>query len=308
MKYAILTSLWGDEYINFYFNHILPYTLKSINNDTIIVLNILTHELDKITSLINTDKIVVVSNNLPYCDKYSLASVLDKNGMRVAIKEKNITNFICQNPDVLISSSLFNKIYSSSKKVITVPSIRILKEEFLLIYKSLQAYNDDEILDYAISTPHPMTKALSRKGGYRLYDSSWPSMLYEIDSQNNRIFGAGFHWHPVYFEIKDESYISNNNRTLDDTFLSELSYDLDNDFDFLHHSSEGFVLEFSSLYSFNRILHHSLTNNDIISFMNQHCCDTHKKMGSLCYTWSKTPNDAIYNPFCGIFPMMGLNG
>ena len=233
---AIITIVWGRDYVDFYKDHVLPYTRRVLPEGFLIVCGTTTEHVDELRSVAD---VVFDCGLFSGPNKYAFASTLDRYVMRT-LYENGARRFVYQNPDAIISKEAFLRIKESKASVMTIPGIRIWKELFFLIYKGF----DDELLDNALTVLHPVTRLMSRRGGYRRFRSGWPSIVYDISQE--RVRCQALHRHPLMFDIPDgydwDLYPSG---TVDDVFLGSLGHSR-SDFDNLSSSEQGYALEFST--------------------------------------------------------------
>ena len=279
MSTVIVTSVWGREYLDFYLQHVLPYTRKILPDGFKISCATLAEHVDELCEVAD----FVMSAESHAIDMIGLTALLDK------VQVQNLYNlgarkFVFQNPDVVISQSALLRARDTDKKIITAPGIRIAKEEFLAIYGGL----DDELLPNALSTLHPITLSLCRRGGYRRFSSGWPSVVYEVDA--DAVSCRALHRHPLMVTIPDNfdwSLVPNG--TVDDRFMQSLGWDW-SEYDNLTSSKQGWICEFSSA---RKPLQSPLEanadiNQRIAQFAASACCDdTHRKFYEQDYTWHR---------------------
>ncbi|MCA3741472.1 hypothetical protein [Phenylobacterium sp.] len=232
---AIITTVWGRSFIDFYKNHVLPFTKSILPNEFLILVGTTTNHVEEMREITDIVFDCGIHENQ---SKYSLASIIDKTVMRFAY-ENGFRRFVIQNPDSIISESALIRIANTKCKVITLPGIRISKENLLMIYKGF----DNEILENALTVLHPATLALARHGGYRRFIRGWPSVVYDI--RPNRVRCQALHRHPLMFEIPEhfdwDIFIDG---TLDFNFIQALGYPI-SAYDNLTASDQGYILEFS---------------------------------------------------------------
>jgi len=287
--FAVITAVWGREYAEFYAAHVLPTSLPS---GCAVIAATTMADADMVRSLVGGKAKVIVAD-MESSDKYRLASSLEKFAIRWASAHLGFKRFVLQNPDLHISSAAFERCVHSSHRIITVPGIRIHKEEYLAAYGSIRAFADDDLLLNAMTCLHPSTKALAISGGYRAASGCWPSTLYAIEPR--RIFGVAFHRHPLMFEVGD--LMGEDTGTLDDRFLSSLGHGLSADYEFPGHSSEGYILEFSSLsHSPHKVDRDRIRLADVKQFARS-CSREHREFARHTFTWSSDPDDVYQNPF-----------
>ena len=232
---AIITTVWGRDYVDFYKNHVLPYTRRILPEGFVIVCPTTTEYVEELNGLVD---IVFDCGYYGGQNKYDFVWSLDKAAMRT-LHEKGVRRFVYQNPDVIISKEAFVRIKESSARVMTLPGIRAWKELFLLIYKEL----DDELLENALTVLHPMTLSLARRGGFRRFSRGWPQIVYDITPE--RIRCQALHRHPLMFDIPDDyDWDSCPGGTVDFIFLETLGHPR-SAFDNLTSSEQGYALEFS---------------------------------------------------------------
>jgi hypothetical protein len=233
---AIITIVWGRDYVDFYKDHVLPYTRRVLPEGFLIVCGTTTEHVEELRGVAD---VVFDCGAYSGQGRYNFVSALDRYVMRI-LHENGARRFVYQNPDVVISRDAFLRIKDSASRVMTIPGIRIWKELFLLIYERF----DEDLLENALTVLHPITLTLARKGGYRRFDRGWPGVVYDISQE--RVRCQALHRHPLMFDIPEgydwESYPSG---TVDDVFIDTLGHPR-SAFDNLRSSEQGYALEFSA--------------------------------------------------------------
>ncbi|MFN7417178.1 MAG: hypothetical protein ACK5T8_04270 [Alphaproteobacteria bacterium] len=277
---AIITIVWGRDYVDFYKDHVLPYTRRVLPEGFLIVCGTTTEHVDELRSVAD---VVFDCGSYSGGDKHKFASVLDRYVMST-IYENGARRFVYQNPDAIISREAFLRIKDSKASVMTLPGIRIWKELFFLIYERF----DDELLENALTVLHPLTLALARKGGYRRFGRGWPSVVYDISQERVRCQAP--HRHPLMFDIPEDYdwdlYPSN---TIDDVFLDTLGHPR-SAFDNLISSEQGYALEFSAISATNVLTLLIERDVDIDLVLAEfaesgHCSDLHRWFLETEYEW-----------------------
>ena len=235
---AIITTVWGREYVDFYKDHVLPYTRRILPEGFFIACATTKEYIDEIKGVVD------IAFDCGYYNgesKYVFASTLDHHVIKV-LHSYGVTRFVYQNPDAAISREAFLRIKNSTSSVMTLPGIRIWKDLFLLIYKDF----DDELLENALTVLHPITLTLARKGGYRRFSRGWPSAVYDISQ--TRVRCKALHRHPLMFDIPaDYNWDSWGSGTIDFNFLASLGHTR-SQYDNLISSEQGYALEFSGTF------------------------------------------------------------
>ncbi|MFN7417179.1 MAG: hypothetical protein ACK5T8_04275 [Alphaproteobacteria bacterium] len=232
---AIITIVWGRDYVDFYKDHVLPYTRHVLPEGFLIVCGTTTEHVDELRSVAD---VVFDCGFFSGGSKYDFASTLDRYVMRT-LYENGARRFVYQNPDAIVSKEAFLRIKESKSSVMTLPGIRIWREFFFLIYKGF----DDELLDNALTVLHPVTLSVSRRGGYRRFRYGFSSVVYDISQE--RVRCQALHRHPLMFDIpEDYDWDLYPSGTVDDVFLQTLGHPR-SAFDNLTSSEQGYVLEFS---------------------------------------------------------------
>ena len=274
-----MTSVWGKEYLDFYLRHVLPYTRKRLPDGVMISCGTLAEYADDLCGVAD---FVMSTPSLVPC-KYGMASVLDRVQME-SLCARGVRRFIFQNPDAVISESALQRAATSAKPVITAPGIRIAKEEFLAIYGGFGG----GLLANALTTLHPITLSLCRRGGYRRFSSGWPSAIYEVGE--GAVTCRAFHRHPVMVTIPDGyDWSALPAGTVDDRFMGALEY-APEDFDNLTHSDQGWICEFSSCMKplQSRLEEGADIDRRAAEFAASAACDdTHREFYKHEYTWSR---------------------
>ena len=232
---AIVTTVWGHDYVDFYKNHVLPYTRSVLPEGFLIVCATTSEHVSELSNVVDAvfDCGVYSGQN-----KYDFVWALDRHVMRI-LHEKGVRRFVYQNPDVIISEQAFLRMRSTPSSVMTLPGIRIWKDLFLTIYKAF----DDEILENALTVLHPITLSLARRGGYRRFSRGWPQCVYDITPESIRC--QALHRHPLMFDVPDGyDWDSCPAGTVDYQFLGSLGHPW-SAYDNLTSSDQGYVLEFS---------------------------------------------------------------
>jgi hypothetical protein len=235
---AIITTVWGRDYVDFYKDHVLPYTRSILPEGFFIACATTTEYFEEIKGVVD------IAFDCGYYNgesKYAFASTLDYHVIKV-LHNYGVTRFVYQNPDAIISREAFLRIKNSTASVITLPGIRIWKDLFLLVYKDF----DDELLENALTVLHPITLTLARKGGYRRFSRGWPSAIYDISQ--TRVRCQALHRHPLMFDIPDDyDWDSWASGTIDFHFLASLGHER-SQYDNLISSEQGYALEFSGTF------------------------------------------------------------
>jgi hypothetical protein len=235
---AIITTVWGRDYVDFYKNHVLPYTRRILPEGFFIVCATTTEYFEEIRGVVD---VAFDCGSYSGESKYGFASALDRYALKT-LHQHGVRRFVHQNPDAIVSKEALIRIRGSAASVMTLPGIRIWKDLFLQIYKQF----DDELLDNALTVLHPITLTLARKGGYRRFSRRWPSVVYDISQ--TRVRCQAFHRHPLMFDIPDDydwdSWVSD---TVDFHFLGSLGHGR-SQYDNLISSEQGYVLEFSGTF------------------------------------------------------------
>ncbi|MCA6286649.1 hypothetical protein [Phenylobacterium sp.] len=234
--YVIVTTVWGREYIDFYKEHILPYTREILPPGFAIACSTTKEHVSELDGLVD---IIFDCGTYSGQNKYRFASAADMAATKT-LHQAGVRRFVYQNPDALISKSAFLRIVESEFKVITLPGIRIWKDLFLSIYDRF----DDNILENAMTVLHPLTLFRARRGGYRKFVREWPSCVYDITPE--RIRCQALHRHPLMVDVPEHYDFEQPVGTVDDRFLGSLGYPLEA-YDNLTSSDQGYALEFSSL-------------------------------------------------------------
>lgn len=232
---AIITTVWGREYVDFYRNHVLPYTRRVLPEGFLIVCATTSEHVDELRDQVDA---VFDCGTYGGQNKYDFVWALDRHAMRI-LHGNGVRRFVYQNPDVVISREAFLRIRETSASVLTLPGIRIWKDLFLLIYKDF----DDEVLENALTVLHPITLSLARRGGYRRFSRGWPQCVYDITPE--RICCQALHRHPLMFDVPDGyDWDACPPGTVDFRFLGTLGHPRSR-YDNLTSSDQGYVLEFS---------------------------------------------------------------
>ena len=278
---AIITIVWGRDYVDFYKDHVLPYTRRVLPEGFLIVCGTTTDHVDELRSVAD---VVFDCGFFSGGDKHEFAFKLDRYVMRT-LYENGARRFVYQNPDAIVSKEAFLRIKESQASVMTLPGIRIWKELFLLIYK----YFDDDLLDNALTVLHPITLLMSRGGGYRRFRSGWPSIVYDISQE--RVRCQALHRHPLMFDIPEGyDWDSCPSGTVDDFFLESLGHPR-SAFDNLSSSEQGYALEFSATsmaFSVESFPSERVVNIDaaIAEFAaSANCSDLHRWFLETEYEW-----------------------
>ena len=277
---AIITIVWGRDYVDFYKDHVLPYTRRVLPEGFLIVCGTTTEHVDELRSVAD---VVFDCGLFSGPNKYAFASTLDRYVMKT-LYENGARRFVYQNPDVIISKEAFLRIKDSKESVMTLPGIRIWKELFSLIYERF----DDELLENALTVLHPLTLALARKGGYRRFGRGWPSVVYDISQE--RVRCQALHRHPLMFDIpEDYDWDLYPSGTVDDIFLETLGHPR-SAFDNLISSEQGYILEFSAISATNVLTLLIERDVDIDLVLDEfaasdNCSDLHRWFLETEYEW-----------------------
>ena len=277
---AIVTIVWGRDYVDFYKDHVLPYTRRVLPEGFLIVCGTTTEHVDELRSVAD---VVFDCGLFSGPNKYAFASTLDRYVMKT-LYENGARRFVYQNPDVIISKEAFLRIKDSKESVMTLPGIRIWKELFSLIYERF----DDELLENALTVLHPLTLALARKGGYRRFGRGWPSVVYDISQE--RVRCQALHRHPLMFDIpEDYDWDLYPSGTVDDIFLETLGHPR-SAFDNLISSEQGYILEFSAISATNVLTLLIERDVDIDLVLDEfaasdNCSDLHRWFLETEYEW-----------------------
>lgn len=232
---AIITTVWGRDYVEFYKNHVLPYTRKILPEGFFIACATTKDHVEDLSGAVD---IVFDCGYYNGPNKYDFVWALDRQVMRI-LHEKGVRRFVYQNPDIALSKEAWIRIRNTSASVITLPGIRIWKELFLEIYKEF----DEELLENALTVLHPMTLALARRGGYRRFSRGWPQIVYDITPE--RIRCQALHRHPLMFDVPENyNWDLCPGGTVDCVFLGSLGHPPEA-YDNLTSSDQGYILEFS---------------------------------------------------------------
>jgi hypothetical protein len=234
--YVIVTTVWGREYIDFYKDHILPYTREILPPGFVIACSTTKEHVSELDGLVD---IIFDCGTYSGQNKYHFVSAADMAATKT-LHQAGVRRFVYQNPDALISKSAFLRVMKSEFKVITLPGIRIWKELFILVYNRF----DEDILEKAMTVLHPLTLSTARRGGYKKFIREQPSRVYDITPE--RIRCQALHRHPLMVDVPEHYDFDQQVGTVDEWFLGSLGYPLEA-YDNLTSSDQGYVLEFSSI-------------------------------------------------------------
>lgn len=223
MKIDIITVAWGDEYIQNYFDNLIPsiinnniqdfnnfYKLNliiSISNKTFI-----DKFFNKIIEL-NINIILIDDSNLKFDNKYEKFNLFFQYGL----KKTRLDYFIPMYPDMVISRNflkyLLDLYFQNNYEIIFLPCPRTNLDSSIF-FRDRFDWNSEEVLkNYILDNSHTKMKYMT--WGDKFFNNSPAWLIFEF---NNAQIYYCFHMTPLL--VKKSLLLGKNLNDSLDTFLS----------------------------------------------------------------------------------------